>query len=449
MAKKRSTKSSSERRRKRRSATTSGSTKDRPARARAIFRPLRLAWRVLTRLMVVVTVAVIGYAAWLDIDVQRRFDGRRWQVPAQVYSRSLELYSGARVAIEEVESALTAAGYTRRPNPNRPGEFKLDKNKISVYTRDFRYWDGSERAQRLTIEFDGKGVSKLARLDSSDPAGPLAVLRLEPQLIGRILPGHREDRVLVRLEEVPQHFIDALLSVEDRQFFNHYGISLRGIARAIWVNLRAGAAIEGGSTITQQLAKNFFLDAQRTVWRKVNDALIAMILELRYSKEEILEAYLNEIYLGQDRERAIHGIGSAAQFYFGRDVAHLDLVESALLVGMIQAPNALNPRRHPERALKRRTAVLNKMRGQGSLTDREVTRASRSPLGVLAQPPGSDFAPSAFMQLVRRQLRAEYNASDLRSEGLRIFTTLSPHAQAKAEDAARRGAARHRKAQED
>jgi penicillin-binding protein 1B len=261
--------------------------------------------------------------------------------------------------------------------------------------------------------------------------GELALARLEPLPIGGIYPAGNEDRVLVRLADVPKPFVQALIAIEDRSFFTHHGFDLRGLARA--VRSVFSDKVQGGSTITQQLVKNFFLTPERTLRRKGTELVMAVLLELHYDKNEILETYLNEIYFGQDRDRAIHGIGLAAQHYFGKDVQQLGVADSALLVGMVRGPVHYDPYRHPQRALERRNLVLRETRDHGGITLDEYAAARATPLGV-SRKAGMGTTPyPAFLQLVHRQLRRDYDEKDLRSEGLRIFTTLDPRVQEAAE----------------
>jgi penicillin-binding protein 1B len=380
-----------------------------------------------------VAVFALIYVAWLDVSIRDRFEGRRWQVPARIYARPLEIYQGADLAPEALISELDALGYRASRRLSRPGSYHASGRVVRLRTRSFRFWDGEEPARSLRVEFSADAVRSL-----SEQGTAVAVTRLEPRVIGRVDPRHREDRILVRLDDLPKALVGALLSVEDRTFFDHRGVSLRGIARALLANLRAGAAVQGGSTLTQQLAKNFFLTSERTLWRKLNDVAIAVLLELRYDKIDILEAYLNEIYLGQQGARAIHGVGLAARFYFGRPVQELDVAESALIVALVRGPSVYNPRRHPRRAVERRNQVLDIMHEMGVL-DAAQTRAARArPLGVLANPPDGRARHAAFVDLVRRQLARDYRAEDLRSEGLRIFTTLDPAVQAASERSVQR-----------
>jgi penicillin-binding protein 1B len=260
----------------------------------------------------------------------------------------------------------------------------------------------------------------------------LPLVRLEPLPIGGIYPGNNQDRVLVRLSEVPKPLVQALIATEDRAFYTHHGYDLRGIARAVWSFVRF-KGLQGGSTLTQQLVKNFFLTPERTLQRKGTEFIMAVLLELHYDKEEILETYLNEIYLGQDRDRAVHGVGLASLHYFGKTVDHLSLPEGALLVGMVKGPGVYDPYRHADRALERRNLVLREMRNTNAITSEEFMLARSTSLGVNAKASTGTSTHPAFVDLVYRHLRRDYDEADLRSEGLRIFTTLDPRVQNKAE----------------
>ncbi len=372
----------------------------------------------------------LAYVAWVDLDMRSKFEGKRWSLPARIYARPLELYAGARLGPADFERELSLAGYHRSDHPQRPGSYRRDASHFRVLTREFRYWDGTQAPRTLEVGFEGGRLASLG-----DGTRPVALARLDPAEIARIYPAHREDRILVSLEEVPPLLVQGLLAVEDRDFFSHHGLSARGIARALLANLRAGAVVQGGSTLTQQLAKNFFLTPKRSLWRKGNEALLALLLEARYEKREILEAYLNEVFLGQRGRRAMHGFGLAAWYYYRRPLAELRSEELALLIGLVKGPSYYNPHRHPERARARRDMVLALMVEQGVMTGSEGQAARSRPLGVSPASGSSRSSYPAFVDLVRRQLRRDYDGESLRSEGLRIFTTLDPMVQASAEGA--------------
>ncbi len=253
-------------------------------------------------------------------------------------------------------------------------------------------------------------------------------------MIGGIYPQHNEDRVLIKLDKVPKTLIEALVATEDRNFYSHHGISIRGTARALVSNVTGGRR-QGGSTLTQQLVKNFYLSPERTLKRKANEAFMAMLLELHYSKDEILEAYLNEVNLGQNGSYSINGYGLASQFYFGLPLRELNIAQQAYLVGLVQGPSLYNPWRNPEAALKRRNIVLNNMLVMGYLTQDQYDKESARPLGVVAKPSLGPAKFPDFLDIVRRQLRSEYQENDLTNQGLRIFTTLDPIAQTRIQNA--------------
>ncbi len=303
-----------------------------------------------------------------------------------------------------------------------------------LHTRPFHFWDGEEPAQQLRLSFNGREITAIDGLGGER----VGLARLDPLPIGSFYAAHGEDRQLVQLEELPRHLIDTLTTVEDRSFFDHFGINPLAIVRAIVANIRAGRTVQGGSTLTQQLAKNLFLSRERTLWRKLREALITLILEYHYSKEEILEAYLNEVYFGQDQRRSINGIGMASQFFFGHDASQLTLSESALLVGMLKGPSRYNPRRNPERARERRDMILDLLARQGVVTPQQASEARRQPLGVLSHVPSGQSLYPAFLDLVRSQILQDYKREDLTSAGLQIFTTLNPLSQQAAEWGLRR-----------
>ncbi|MGA9665524.1 MAG: penicillin-binding protein 1B [Gallionella sp.] len=371
-----------------------------------------------------------GYIYYLDVTIRDAFEGRKFALPARVYGRELEVYPGLKLTREQFVDEFKSIGYHENQLPDAAATYKNTLNGLEFTTRSFVFGDGTQPSQHLRIEFaDGK-VSLLQVRGSTDTDLPL--LRMEPPLIGGIYPGHNEDRELVRLDQVPKLLIAALIATEDRKFYTHWGIDPRGIARALYKTV-TGQRIEGGSTLTQQLVKNFFLSSERTLTRKANEVLMALLLEMHYSKDEILETYLNEIFLGQDASRAIHGFGLASYFYFDRPLGQLEPQEIAMLVGMVKGPSVYDPRKHPELALKRRNVVLQEMAGQHVITQAQFLAARRKPLGVVQRAPAGTSPYPAFLQFVQRQLERDYREEDLRSEGLRIFTTLDPFVQHQAE----------------
>ncbi len=372
-----------------------------------------------------------GYLLYLDTQVEQRFAGRIWQLPASVYARPLELYAGKLLTANAFLHELKLLNYTPVEHlPAKAGQYHHWQNIVEVKTRAFDFYDGHETGVNLRLSFDGDRVTEL--VDSYSGA-TLDLVRFDPAYLTGIFPVHGEDRVLLKIEDVPDDFIKMLVLVEDRRFFEHYGVDPRAIARALVANIKAGHTVQGGSTITQQLVKNLFLSPSQTLWRKLNEALMALLLELHHDKRKILETYINEVYLGQDQERAIHGFGLASQYYFGKRLLQLTLDEKALLVGMVKGASYYHPQRNPERAQERRAVVLDIMAENGLITSAQAKKLAQRKLDITHHARRSRYP--AFIDLVKRQLREFYAADDLRSAGLRIFTTLDPDVQRVTEQA--------------
>lgn len=402
----------------------------------------RIWWRVLLGVFVFCALVIGGYSVYLSKTVRVKFDGKRWAEPAQIFARPLDLYVGASVSSAQLKAELQFLGYRAVSSVNGPAQWSQKGNRFTIHTRDFHFWDGDEKGQLVVVDTSRSGVTRMRGAGSGD----LDLVRLEPALVGSIYPAHNEDRVLVKRSDLPDHLIWGLLAVEDRRFYDHSGVDLRGIARAVVANIRAGRTVQGGSTLTQQLVKNFILTSERSLWRKFNEALMALIVDARYDKDEILEAYANEIFLGQEGDRAIHGFGLGSHFYFNRPLRELRLHETALLVGLVRGASYYNPRKHPQRALERRNLVIKSMLEQGFIDQATADAASKQPLGVSTRGAANDYRVPAFVDLVRRQLRRDYREEDLTSEGLRIFTTLDPWVQQQAVVALRKRLAQIEKA---
>jgi len=387
-------------------------------------------WALL--LAAVAGLAGVLYAIHLDGTVREKFEGKRWALPARVFARPLELYAGRPLSAEALRGELERLEYRPVKSPSSAGTYAEGGGRFIVHTRPFRFWDGSEPERILDIRIEHGRVTQLKdATDGSDSA----LVRLEAVLIASIYPTHHEDRVLIRSQELPPLMVGTLLAVEDRDFYDHWGVDPWAIARAMWRNLRAGGVVQGGSTLTQQLVKNFYLTDERTLVRKFNEAFMALLLDLHYGKDEILEAYANEIFLGQDGNRAIHGFGLASRFYFNRPLDELGIAETALLVALIKGPSYYDPRRHPERAKARRNLIIDTLQEQNLIGAEKAAAAKKAPLGVSGKGGRPSGAYPAYLHLVRRQLQRDYREEDLQSEGLLIFTTLDPLAQAAAEEA--------------
>jgi len=381
---------------------------------------------------------------WLDREAERRFAERQWTQDSRIYARPLELYVGRQLSLEDLILELERVGM-RVGDPGRVGRFRQQGTRVDLHAPAFRFPDQDQAAQRLRIALAGGTIGSL-----EGPSGDsIALVRLPPAELGDLLPAGSDDRTLTRLADFPPLLVTGIQAVEDRQFRHHHGIDPRGLARAVWTNLRRGALVQGGSTITQQLVKNLFLSPDRSLIRKLNEAIMAISLERHFSKGEILEAYLNEVYLGQDGAQAIHGFGRASEYYFGLPVQALDVDQIALLIGMVRGASWYHPVRNPERARTRRDFVLGQFLDTGLIDTGQHDQLIARALDVATHRQRRQRPNAAFLELVARQLRRDYRDEDLRGTGLKIFTTLSPSAQHAAEQGLARGLnARERQANE-
>lgn len=383
-------------------------------------------------LVMVAFVALIGFVGFTYVTITKKFDSsRRWDLPSRVYSDATPIVPGMSFPRALLEPKLNHVGYHEvAGRVQNPGDYRYIGSDLEIYLQNFEYPDMEFHATPVVVDFGGDDqVRTVKRLDDGVT---LRGVRVEPELITSIYDNEMEDRLPVTLSAVPQVLIDAIIATEDRNFYHHEGISIRGMLRAAYTDARNKAITTGGSTLTQQLVKNLYLNPERTWRRKITEILMAILLEARYNKNDILEAYLNEIYLGQNGAVQIIGVEQASQVYFGKHVTYLTLPEAATLAGMIRSPNVLNPLKYPERAKPRRDTVLELMHEQGKINDVQFEEASNSPLTVSRFPRTSRSAPF-FVDLVMKQLRETYPETQLKTEGLRIFTTLDTIMQRSAE----------------
>jgi len=382
--------------------------------------------RLLRGALVVTLAAGAVYVAWLDYVIKSEFDGRRWTVPSQVYARPLELYPGLLLSAQDLERELKRHGY-RASRDDQPGTYRRRAGRIDIQLRKARFADRVRESLALRVVAGSHAIETLRDAHG----GELRGAHLEPLLIGSLFPVHGEDRIVVPPDDVPALLPAALKVIEDRGFDSHPGVDARAILRAAWANLRAGRVEQGGSTLTQQLVKSYFLDERRSLRRKAQEAVMAMLLEARYEKADLMNAYVNEIYLGQDGERAIHGFGLASRFYFGKPIDELELAEVALLVGIVRGPSYYNPRAQPERATARRNFVLARLAEFKVVPEADANAASKRPLGIVPRDAGGYYP--AYLDYVRRELQRNYRESDLEQPGLQVFTSLEPRVQVVAE----------------
>ncbi len=378
-------------------------------------------------LLICAGVIVVGR---LSQEIRQRFDGKRWSLPAIVYARPLELYPGLALSPEMLEEELQLSGYRKETKVKGAGSYARNGSTIRLVTRDFQYPAGPEPSRQLTVSFTAGQIAGLTT-EAQDTA--LSLARLDPARIGSFHPLVHEDRLLLLREEIPLLLVKTLLATEDRNFYSHHGIAPLAIVRALAANVHAGKTVQGGSTLTQQLVKNLFLNSERSLWRKAREAAMALVLEFYYSKDEILTAYINEVFLGQDDNRAVHGFAMASQFFFRGNLQDLRPDQIAILVGMVKGPTLYDPRRNPENCLQRRNVVLGIMVEHDIISQAAYTEALARPLAeIVVQKNGFNRFP-AFLDLVKKQLAGEYREEDLKSNGLRILTTLDPQVQLQVE----------------
>ncbi|HSC07535.1 MAG TPA: penicillin-binding protein 1B [Steroidobacteraceae bacterium] len=377
----------------------------------------------------VAILADVAFIIYLDRQVTPQFEGRRWTLPAQVFAQPLELYAGLALSAKGFEEELARLHYVPTAELSRPGTYHRRGARFDIAARRAQFVDEVREAQTISVTTSGNTLTRIADSRGAE----LPIFRLDPLLIGSIFPIHGEDRIVVAPQDVPPLLPTALMVIEDRKFETHHGIDPEGILRAAWVNVRARSIEQGGSTLTQQLVRSYFLDDRQTLWRKIKEALMAVILDARFEKPDLMNAYINEIYLGQDGQRAIHGFGLASQFYFGKPLKELDLSEIALLVAVVRGPSYYDPRKHPERARLRRDLVLRLLSNFGAVGEKDALAAIEQPLGVTTNV-AAGYYP-AYLAFVRRTLRRDYRDEDLTEAGLQVFTTLDPRVQATAEAA--------------
>jgi len=403
------------------------------------FRQYRSILLILLTLLVV-AVGASGLYGWhLYHEVEQRFSGRRWSIPSQIFSDALLLYPGMRIHRPSFSNKLDRLGYRPVKHvPRTKGEMRSTGTAIELFLHDLQLPDDRREGFAVRLRFDRQALVALTRIPSG---APLALMTLEPEQLGFFFGPEREKRELIAIDQLPPWLTGAVLTAEDSRFFEHFGLDWRGIGRAFLANLRSGSIRQGGSTITQQLAKNFFLTSDRTLARKWKEMLLALVIEGRYDKTTILEMYLNEIYLGQNGSVSINGIGEASRFYFGKPARDITIAEAATLAGLIKSPNTYSPYVDPARCRQRRDGILGVMHRHGLISAEDYDSARRADV----QPAGFTPHPNAasyFVDYISGQLSELYAPEDLASLGLSIYTTLDTQVQEAAETALEKGLAR-------
>ena len=374
-----------------------------------------------------VGLAGLGVALlWFEVEVRRQpgsLPDWRWSAASPVYARPALLREGSRLDARRLRAELTAVGYrpTEAARP-APGRFRTRDRLWFIGLRPLPGASG-DTTHEVSFRLDASGRLRDLKQDGAPTTGVL----LEPQRLAGLLDSRAREQIPHSLHELPEVLVDAVLAIEDRRFFDHRGLDPWRIAGAFSANLRAGRAAQGASTITQQLARSLHLNRERSLTRKLREATLAVKLERSHGKAGLLEAYLNEVYLGQMGSAALHGVGAAARHYFGRDAREVDLAESALLAALIRGPSYYAPHRYPERALARRNLVLRQMAEVGWISGEEAQQAAESPIDLVPRRPRR---ARHFVARVERELR---RAGVPRTAS--VVTSLDPILQAAAERA--------------
>ncbi|AUW04053.1 penicillin-binding protein 1B [Vibrio campbellii] len=392
---------------------------------------LKIIWSFSWKAGVALAAVLLFVGIYLDSVVKDRFDGQLFDLPTVVYARILNLSPGENITIKEMRNELDVLNYRKVSQPRYPGEYSSSSTRIELIRRPFEFADGPEPDRHVMLHFSSSGLQRIQSLESK---GDLGYLRIEPKMLGMLEKDQNEQRLFLRRDQFPEVLVDALLATEDRDFYQHDGVSPLAIGRALVANIKAGRTVQGGSTLTQQLAKNLFLTRDKTLWRKVREAYIALILDYRYSKDRILEAYLNEVYLGQSGGDAIHGFALASRYYFGQPIQELRIDQLAMLVGMVKGPSYYNPVRYPERTKTRRDLVLRLLMQQDMLTAEQYEQAVNRPLDTQSKPRIASRQPAYFQQL-NIELKEKVGDNFKAETGLRLFTSLDPVSQSKLEQA--------------
>ncbi|MBI2609432.1 MAG: PBP1A family penicillin-binding protein [Deltaproteobacteria bacterium] len=368
-------------------------------------------------------ISFVLYYQHLNRIIITRFETKKWEIPSKVFSSSYLIYPGQILLNDLFFERLERLGYQKTDSYSlKPGEYRLLDLKLEIFLHPIFLPQKIKAPQKVLIHFDDTHTVH----NIVDPAREVQLpsIELEPELIALLFKENAEERRIVRLQDIPPDLLQAILAIEDERFLEHKGIDPQGILRALLQNLKKGRFAQGGSTLTQQLVKNFFLNQKKTLRRKITEVFMAFMIENKYSKDEILETYINEIYFGNRGPVAIHGVAEAALFYFSKDLKNLSLSEGALLAGMIQAPNRYSPLKNLERSITRRNTVLKKMLELKKITRNEYIQAKKEK--ILLQPSALNVGKQApfFIDYVYKELERKYSQEALNSEGLTIFTTL-------------------------
>jgi penicillin-binding protein 1B len=374
--------------------------------------------------------ALVGYLIYLNYVIGSRFEAKRWNLPSRIYSDTFALYPGQTTTVAELKTRLKNLGYRgKSQKPEQPGHFHQQDETFEIFLHNFEYPHENFKGFPVIFQIQNKTITNLRHLTTQEP---ITLTHLEPELIASIYDDNMENRTFVALNHIPRILTEAVILIEDERFYSHHGVDPIGILRALFKNISSGRVVQGGSTLTQQMVKNFFLTHEKTLLRKINEAFMAIIIDFRYSKEDIIEVYLNEIYFGQQGATSITGVQEASRYYFSKNVSQLTASEAAMLAGIIKAPGIYSPFVNKTKAKERRNLILKRLEANRVITKKTYQRALKQRLPRKSAKRQKTRAPY-FIDFIRKQLKENFPASILKSEGLRIFTTLDMHWQRLAE----------------
>ncbi len=384
----------------------------------------RTVFRIISISVLVLIVLFAGMLLYVYRTSVGHFQLRRLSLPTRIYADYVPLQQGLPVTADDLLEKLDRLGYRESRRPSQAGQYLRDGDTIQIYTRPFEHPSGKYEARPVEIRIAKSAIAEVT------PLGGSGEVALEPELLTSILSDQLENRRPVRLDQVPRHLKDAVVVTEDVRYWRHPGVDPLGIFRALIRNIRSGDVEEGGSTLTQQLVKNYYLTSERTMRRKIVEAFMALVLDAKYSKEEILEAYLNDIYLGRNRSISVIGVGEASRFYFGKPVSEINEAEAALLAGIIRSPNNYSPFENPELAMKRRNTVLDAMLRNKKIDQptHAKARSSALPRKPFRQRTGLASIPY-YVDRVLQEMARDYGIDDVKGRGLQIYTAIDLSAQ--------------------
>ncbi len=396
------------------------------------MKPFTWLFRHWLKLTLVFTLCLGAYFIYLDAQIQPRFEGNKWQVPAQIYARPLTIELKQEITIQEVIDELELLGYRSQRKALKVGEYEKQTNALVIFRREFYYPDKTYPSQKIRILWEGSRIKQIS-LENKDIN--FTRTSLEPWLVSRLISGLDEDRMLLTDEHIPSMLKTALIEVEDKDFYDHHGVAPLAIARALVANITAGRTVQGGSTLTQQLVKNLFLTREQSYTRKLKEAAMALVIDARYDKSEILNAYINEVFLGQNGAVAIHGFGLGSHYFFNKPLNELEIQEIATLVGLVKGPSFYDPKRHVERATERRNLVLRVLFQENKISRDVYETAINKPMLTNNNPSLASGKHPAFMNKVNNELKRVVTTEETRLSGVKVFTTLDINAQRRAESA--------------